>query len=108
MINLIVVNAYWKEVWYYAVKSNSTITYFTAVLILIEERIRIPLKFTRRLRGVQWGSSKGAKCYFQALGRIGLRKKIKIWLFLAPLTPPLEKQRWKKEKSTLFLIVPVS
>jgi hypothetical protein len=45
---------------------------------------------------------------FRALGSIGLRKKIKIWLCLVLLAPPLEKQRWNKEKSTEFFIEPVS
>jgi hypothetical protein len=31
IINLTVVNADWKEVWYNAVKRNWTITYFTSV-----------------------------------------------------------------------------
>jgi tryptophan 2,3-dioxygenase len=61
IINLTVVNADWKEVWYNAVKRHWSITYFTSVLIPLEERIRIPLKFTWRIRGVRWGSSKGAK-----------------------------------------------
>jgi hypothetical protein len=32
IINLTVVNADWKEVWYNAVKRNYTITYFTWVV----------------------------------------------------------------------------
>jgi hypothetical protein len=55
IINLTVVDAYWKEVWYNAVKRNWTITYFTLVLIPLEVRIRIPLKFTWGIRGVRWG-----------------------------------------------------
>jgi hypothetical protein len=100
-----VVNADWKGVWCNAVKRNWTITYFTSVLIPLEERIRMQLKFTRPIRDVcGGGQAKERNFNFQALGRIGLREKIKIWLCLAPL----EKQRWKKEKSTIFLIVPVS
>jgi hypothetical protein len=102
-------NADWKEVWYHAVKSNSTITYFTAVLIPLEERILIPhSNLPGEYAVCGGGQAKERNFNFQALGRIGLREKIKIWLCLAPLTPPLEKQRWKNEKSTIFLIVPVS
>jgi hypothetical protein len=108
IINLKVVNADWKEVWYHAVKRNRPITYFTSVLIPLEKRIRIPLKFTRRIRGVRWGQAKERNFNFQVLGRIGLREKIKIWHCLASLASPLEKQRWKKEKSTIFWIVTVS
>jgi hypothetical protein len=62
IIHLTVVNAYWKEVWCNAVKGSWTINYFTSVLIPLEERILIPLKFNCRIRGVRrWGSSKGAK-----------------------------------------------
>jgi hypothetical protein len=93
-----VVNADWKEVWYSAVKCNGNITYFTSVLIPPEERIRIPLKFNWRIRGMRWGRAKERNFNFQALGRIGLRQKIKIWLCLAPMAPPLEKQSWKKKK----------
>jgi hypothetical protein len=54
------------------------------------------------------GQAKERNCNFRTLGRIGLREKIKIWLCLAALAPPLEMQSWKKEKSTTFFVVPVS
>jgi hypothetical protein len=53
------------------------------------------------------GQAKERNFNFLSLVKIGLRKKIKFWLCLAPLATPLEKQRWKKEKSTGFFIVPV-
>jgi hypothetical protein len=104
-----VVNAVWKEVWYHAVKRHCTITYFTSVLIPLEERILIPhSNLPGQYAVCGGGQAKERKFNFQALGRIGLREKIKFWLCLVPLAPPLEKQRWKKEKSTGFLFVPVS
>jgi hypothetical protein len=54
------------------------------------------------------GQLKERNFNIQALGRFGQRRKIKIWLCLTPLTPPLKKQIWKKEKSTGLLMVPVS
>jgi hypothetical protein len=55
IIHLTVENADWKEVWYHAVKRNGTITYFTSLLIPLEERIRMQLKFTRPIRDVCGG-----------------------------------------------------
>jgi hypothetical protein len=46
IINLTVVNADWKEVWYNAVKRNWTITYFTSVLIIFQRKVlwQMPIK----------------------------------------------------------------
>jgi hypothetical protein len=46
IINLTVVNADWKKVWYNAVKRNWTITYFTSVLFT-DETSMIRLTQTR-------------------------------------------------------------
>jgi hypothetical protein len=60
IINLTVVNADWKEVWYNAVKRNWTITYFTSVLgatfftmSCSKKLLRLQTHFSNLIQGLQ-------------------------------------------------------